>query len=64
MMLSEQYIVKLNYQKPDGYWVVGHEEEVSVLVNHKMQEKNNHDAAEVLAKLKFPGCHIVSISYI
>ena len=64
MMFLEHYLVKLNYQKPDGYWVVGHEEEVLVPVNHKMVEKGNHNWAAEMAKQKFPGCQIVRVSYI
>ena len=60
---QEAYAVKLNYQKPDGYWVFGHIEDVFVEVEHGKNEKNNHDKAEVLAMKKFPNAKIVSVSY-
>lgn len=59
----EQYFVKLNYQKPDGYWVFGKIIEISVEVVHGVNEKNNHDEAIRVAKLEYPGCEIVSVSY-
>jgi hypothetical protein len=61
---QELYIVKLNYQKPDGYWVVGHKEEVLVPVVHGVNEKANHGNAAALARKTFPGCVIVSVDYV
>lgn len=60
---QEAYAVKMNYQKPDGYWVVGHVEDVFVEVEHGKNEKNNHSKAEALARKKFPNAKIVSVSY-
>ena len=60
---KEAYAVKLNYQKPDGYWVVGHIEDVFVEVEHGVDEKKNHTKAERLALKKFPKAKIVSVSY-
>jgi len=60
---KEIYKVKLNYQKHDGYWVVGHIEDVFVEVTHGKNEKNNHKKAEKLALEKFPNAKIVSVSY-
>jgi len=60
---EEAYAVKLNYQKPDGYWVVGHIEDVLVEVKHGKNEKDNHAEAEKLAMEKFPKAEIVSVSY-
>lgn len=60
---KETYNVKLNYQKPDGYWVIGHEEVFQVEVRHGVKEKNNHDKAEAIALLKYPGAVIVCVTY-
>ena len=60
--MEEQHVVKLNYKKPDGYWVIGHKIEVSVSTDF-INEKNNHFAAERKAKKLFPGCKIVSVVY-
>ena len=62
-IFKESYVVKLNYQKPDGYWVVGHIEEVFVDVEHGVNEKNNHAKAEKMALKKFENAKIVSVSY-
>lgn len=60
---KEWYWVKLNYKKPDGYWVVGHVEEVFVEVEHGVNEKANHKKAKEIAEKRFPGCKIVTVIY-
>jgi hypothetical protein len=60
---GELYIVKLNYKKPDGYWVYGHEEDVVIEVQHGVNEKDNHDEAEAEARRRFPGCRVVCVTY-
>lgn len=60
---GEQYEVSLDYRKPDGYWVCSHREYVSVPVKHGVNEKNNHAAAEVIAKQRYPKCRINSVTY-
>jgi hypothetical protein len=60
---SEQYVVSLDYKKPDGYWVRNHKEPVSVQVQHGVNEKNNHAKAEAIAKSRFPGCQINYATY-
>lgn len=59
----EQYVVKLNYQKDDGYWVTGHTEDIFVKVKHGSNEKNNHDKAKNMALKKFPKSKIISVTY-
>ena len=59
----EQYDVKLNYQKDDGYWVIGHIENIFIKVKHGVNEKNNHDEAKRIALHKFPKSKIVSVTY-
>lgn len=59
----EQYEVSLDYKKPDGYWVCSHREHVSVPVKHGVNEKNNHAAAEAIAKQRYPKCKINSVTY-
>jgi hypothetical protein len=60
--MIEQYAVKLNYKKPDGYWKIGEEifVDVETDVDHK---KANHFAAEAKAKEIFPNCEIVRVTY-
>ena len=48
---NELYFVKLNYQLPEGYWKMSH------------VEKNNHDQAVKIAKERYPGCEIISVTY-
>lgn len=62
-IFQEEYLVNLDYQKPDGYWVCSHEELVRVPVQHGVNEKNNHDQAENIAKIIFPGCRVNKIMY-
>lgn len=58
----EAYAVKLHYQRPNGYWVFGHVEIVTVPGG-----KGEHAKAEAAAREKFAaiGCkvEIVSVSY-
>ena len=49
---EEEYLVKINYQKPDGYWKVGHIESVCVKVKHGVNERANHEEAAKLMKEK------------
>jgi len=60
-----QYIVKLDYQKPDGMWVFGHEEDVFVPVSIYATGKNKHKAARAIALRKYKDrtCRIVSVTY-
>lgn len=60
---NELYFVKLNYQLPEGYWKMGHIEEVMIPAKHGRNEKNNHDQAVKIAKERYPGCEIISITY-
>jgi len=62
-VFSEEYEVSLDYKKPDGYWVCSHKETVSVPVRHGVNEKNNHSEAEAIAKERYPGCKINSVTY-
>lgn len=60
---GEEYLVNLDYKKPDGYWVIGHEETVVVRVEHGVNEKNNHDEAKAIAKSRFKECRINKVNY-
>jgi len=60
----EAYIVKFNYQKPGGFLVFSHEEQVLIDVEHGINEKNSHEKAGRLIEKKYPGCRIVSIKYV
>lgn len=60
---TEEYTVKLNYQKPDGYWVWGHEAQINVQCQHGVDEKCNHEKAKKLAQKKYPGCQVTTVIY-
>jgi hypothetical protein len=60
---EELYQVSLDYQKADGYWVCSHKEDVLVSVEHGMTEKDNHAAAEAIAKTRYPRCRINGATY-
>lgn len=47
---NEEYEVKYDYQKPDGYWVFSNIETFSVPVMHGVNEKNNHNRARAKAQ--------------
>ena len=59
---GDQYEVSLNYKKPDGYWVNSHIELVCVPLPWEARGGNKHDEAERIAKKKFPGCKINSVT--
>lgn len=60
---TEEYIVTVDYQQPDGYWRMSHRESVYISVRHGHNEKNNHEAAMAQARLRFPGCRIRGAMY-
>lgn len=60
---AEQYEVCLDYRKPDGLWVCSHLEHVAVPCRHGVNEKNNHAAAEAVARRRYPGCRINRVTY-
>jgi hypothetical protein len=64
-IFNDQYEVSLDYKKPDGYWVISHKEHVSIPLVGRLaaNEKGNHPEAARIAKLRFPGCRINSVSY-
>ena len=45
-LFPEAYIIRYNYQKDDGYWVFSECTEISVLIEHGVNEKCNHDKAK------------------
>jgi hypothetical protein len=60
--MTEQYIVKFNYKKQDGFWVIGEEIEIDVEYNAE-NEKDNHDKAREKIYRIYHGCEVVSINY-
>ena len=58
----EEYEVKLDYKKQDGYWICSHVESVHVELQYGDDEKNHHEAAKKIALERFPGCVIKTIS--
>ncbi len=60
---KEYYEVKLNYKKPDGYWVIGHIEIIPVEVKRGVNEKNNHCTAAEIALSKFPDAAVTRVTY-
>ena len=64
----EQYEVKFDYQKHDGYWVFGNIETFIVPTDHGHNEKNNHDKARAVAqweleKRGYRKLEITSVTY-
>lgn len=60
----ECYIVSFDYQKPDGYWRCSEKEDVIIECVHGVNEKNNHQKAEDIIRLKYPNCKINSVTYV
>ncbi len=58
----EEYLVKINRKGQGGFWVIGEIVEIEVLVCSK--EKRNHDKAADLVRKMYPGCEIVSVTYV
>jgi len=61
--MIEQYLVKFNYKKPDGFWVIGADEEVDVEYDAD-NEKCNHDKAREIILIKYHPCSIVNVRYV
>jgi hypothetical protein len=58
------YIVVLDYEKPDGYWVCSHKEEVLVPYDpEKENEKDLHDRARDLALASYQNAKAYSVIY-
>jgi hypothetical protein len=51
--MKEDYIVKFNYLKPPGFWIIGAEETVEVECT---VETCNHDLAQAVIEKKYGGC--------
>lgn len=62
-IFQEEYLVNLDYQKPDGFWVCSHIDYVYVTVRHGVNEKDNHAEAEAIAKKKYKICKINRVIY-
>ena len=60
---DELYIVDLDYQKEDGFWVVAHEEYILIPVRNRRHEKCGHDSAAEIAAGMFPNARIRSVTY-
>jgi len=60
--MTEEYQVKFNYQKPDGFW--RHSCTETVLVEFGTIEKKNHHKAENVIMDKYPNCKIISVRYV
>jgi len=59
--VKEAYIVKFNYQKPDGFFAI---EKETVLVETSGSEKGNHGKAAEQVRSEHPGCEIISVAYV
>lgn len=60
--VSEQYAIKYNIEKDDGYWIYGAKEDVEILSPYE-NEKNNHVQAEYEFMKLNPKAQIVSVIY-
>lgn len=64
--ISSAYIVNLDFQKPDGYWVCSHNEDIYVCHDLTHSGKGLHREAEKLIALKYKGIKhkINSVTYV
>lgn len=62
-MIGEVYIVRFDFKESNGFWKMNLEETVQVLTPAN-KHKNNHDAATRIIKKKYPGCKVVSTTYV
>jgi len=60
---AEEYQIRYNYQKPDGFWVYGAITNVFVDVKHGVNERNNHDQAKKIFQKENPKAVIKMVSY-
>ena len=60
----EEYIVKINRKGQGGFWVIGEIVEIEVTLYQGCREKCNHDKAADLARKMYPGCEVVSVTYV
>lgn len=60
----EEYEVKFNYEKPDGSWEMGKVEKVAVRLKGDMKEGENQQKVEDTIKKMYPGCVVISITYL
>ena len=44
-MFEEKYLIKYNFRKEDGFYVIGEEEEITLQIKHGDNEKDNHELA-------------------
>ena len=61
---SEQYEVRYDYQKPDGFWVIS--STVIIDVPHSQYEtgKDKHDEAIRIFKKKHPNARVTGVTYL
>lgn len=55
--LSEQYCVKFNYQKPDGYWT-------TATIKYHGETKSDHDEVETKWRKEYPNGELICVSYL
>lgn len=61
--MLEEYIVKFQYKKPDGFYTT-EKETVYVELNKNEEEKNSHNKAEEIIKAKnYSDLKIISVTY-
>ena len=62
-MFPEEYLVKFQYQKDDGFYTTL-SETVFVQVTKTMEEKNNHELAENIIKARgYKNLSIINVKY-
>jgi hypothetical protein len=60
--VSEQYLIRYNIQKNDGYWTYGAEEDIEIL-SEKEKEKDNHEGAEKEFLKLHPKAEVLAVIY-
>lgn len=58
----DEYLVKIDYPRPDGYWVCSHEAIIEVPVPWDAEDGGRHEEARQIARKKWPGCHIKKVT--
>jgi hypothetical protein len=61
---TEQYQIKYNFQKEDGFWVYGATTVVCVPITNPAKEKCQHNKAEKIFLKVHPKTVIVNVIYI
>lgn len=60
---TEQYEIRYDYKKPDGYWVHSALETIDVVVDPHKNVKRNHEQAKREFLRTHPGARVTQVIY-